>query len=104
MAKIVLDDGKVYKIVMSDKDFRHLIVRGADAVSGELEEMCEQNDYMTVAEVAKLEHDYDVVCDLRDVMESCPWDMTKSHRIDGMINGSYRVTKRHISMDGDNDA
>lgn len=105
MAKITLDDGKVYKIVMSDKDLRYLIVKGVDAVCTELEEIYEQDDYMTVSEIANLEHDYDVLCDLRDAMIACLMDSLKYHRIDGTINGSYHVTKkRYKSMDGDDDA
>lgn len=100
MARITLDDGKTYKIVMSDKDFRHLIDKGADAVCGELEEIYEQDDYMTVAEIAKLEHDYDVVLDLQEAMRSCPRDREKKHRIDGTIN----VSKRRKQLEGDDDA
>lgn len=94
MARITLDNGKTYKVVMSDKDFRHLIDKGADAVCGELEEIYEQDDYMTVTEIAKLEHDYDVVCDLQEAMRICPWDMEKYHRIDGTICRSYRPIKQ----------
>lgn len=93
MAKIILDDGKVYKVVMSDKDFRRMIIKGTESVCGELEEIYEQDDYMTVAEIAKLEHDYDVVCDLREAMDKVPWDYNKNHRIDGTINGSFRSIK-----------
>lgn len=103
MAKIVLDDGKVYKIIMRDKDFRYLLVKGADAVCGELEEIYEQNDYLTVVEIANLEHEYDVLSDLRNAMIACPMDCMKTHRIDGTINGSYHITKRHKSMDGEDD-
>lgn len=103
MARITLDDGKTYKVIMSDKDFRHIIDKGADAVCGELEEIYEQDDYMTVAEIAKLEHDYDVVCDLQEAMRDCPWDNEKNHRIDGTMNGSYRPSKRRKQLEGDVD-
>ena len=105
MAKIILDDGKVYKIVMSDKDFRRVIIKGAESVCCELEEIYEQDDYLTVAEIAKLEHDYDVVCDLREAMDKVPWDYSKNHRIDGTINVSYQGVKvraqRFDTMEGE---
>lgn len=107
MAKIILDDGKVYKIVMSDRDFRRMIVKGTESVCCELEEIYENDDYMTVAEIAKLEHDYDVVCDLREAMDKVPWDHIKNHYIDGTINGSYRSVKvraqRLNTLDGEDD-
>lgn len=106
MAKIILDDGKVYKIAMSDKDFRRLIIKGAESVCGELEEIYEQDDYLTVAEIAKLEHDYDVVCDLREAMDKVPWDYSKNHSIDGTINGSYhgvKVRAQRFDTVGDED-
>lgn len=93
MAKIILDDGKVYKVVMSDKDFRRIIIKGTESVCCELEEIYENDDYMTVSEIAKLEHDYDVVCDLREAMDKVPWDYNKNHRINGTINGSFRSIK-----------
>lgn len=107
MAKIILDDGKVYKVVMSDKDFRRMIIKGAESVCCELEEIYENDDYMTVAEIAKLEHDYDVVCDLREAMDKVPWDYNKNHYIDGTINGSFRSVKvraqRLDMQDGEED-
>lgn len=101
MARITLDDGKTYKVVMPDKDFRHLIDKGADCVCAELEEIYEQDDYLTVAEIAKLEHDYDIVCHLQEAMRTCPWDKEKNHRIDGTIYRSYRPSKRRKQLEGD---
>ena len=107
MAMIILDDSKVYEIVMSDEDFRRMIIKGAESVCCELEEIYEQDDYMTVAEIAKLEHDYDVVCDLREAMDKVPWDYSKNHHIDGTINVSYRRgkvrTQRLDTLEGEDD-
>lgn len=108
MARILLDDGKVYSVVMSDKDFARLITKGADVLSGEIEQIVEQDDYLTIDETAKLEHAHDVLTDLHAAMDRLPYDRLAYHHIDGRVSGCWRAVKDRIHrpdpLDGDNDA
>lgn len=108
MARVTLDDGKVYSIVICDKDFARLIAKGADALACEVEQIIDQDDFLTIAETAKLEHKHDVLTDLMHAMDMCAYDRCKSHCIDGRESGSWRAVKDRIHrpdpLDGDDDA
>ena len=107
MAKIMFDDGKAYKIMMADKDLVRLVAKGAYVLTGEIEQIIDQDDFLTTAETAKLEHKHDVLTDLMHAMDMCAYDRRKIHCIDGRESGSWRTAKDHIRkpdpLDGDDD-
>ena len=64
MIRVTFDDGRTMDVNMCDKDFRRLLVSGANAECAKIEEQFDQDDYMTTMQKVRLEGDYDVLQDV----------------------------------------
>lgn len=64
MIKVQFGNGKALFVEMTDKDFRRLLVAGANAICGQIEEQIDQDDFMRPIQRVRLENDYDVLQDM----------------------------------------
>lgn len=82
MIKVQFSNCRALFVEMSDKDFRRLLVAGANAICGQIEEQIDQDEFMRPIQRVWLENDYDV---LQDLIHSAEFE---SKRDEVMVDGS----------------